>query len=490
LAAIGVLAYGRFEPVGTAPFALALLTLLAAGLRTAFAFHDLRTSNEARRSAVTDDLTGLPNRYLFQSRLAERLARTGARDHGSTVMVLDLKRFKDINNTLGHESGDELLRQIGPRLESFMHPADTLARLGGDEFGVILPTTATEHDAVVAADRIHAALEEPFRVQDLALHVEATVGIALFPTMGDSAVDLIRHAEIAMNDAKKSRATVRLYQPQQDTNSRHQLTLATELAQAIGGKEIELYFQPQADADTGRVVAVEALVRWRHPVLGLLQPAEFIPLAETAKLIRPLTGQVMDAALAQCAAWRADGLDLRVSVNVSASDLLDSDLPRRVAAALTRNGLPAATLVIELTESSVLADPLSIPNVLNDLHELGVGLSLDDFGTGFSSLAHVNSLPVDEIKIDQTFVSEMTSNPAASAIVETMIELARTLGKRIVAEGIEDHDTWQKLASKGCNLIQGYALSPPVPADALAALIRDLEQVRTPPTHTTVPTAA
>jgi diguanylate cyclase len=475
VAAIGVLTYSRFAPIGTLPFALALLTVLASGVRIAFAFRDLRTYNEARRQAVTDDLTGLPNRRLFQRRLEETIARTGGGREGSAVLILGLNRFKDINDTLGYQSGDELLCQIGPRLGSILQPADTVARLGGDEFGVVLHKARNKAEALATAHGIHAVLEQPFQVQDLALRVEATVGIALFPANGETAVELLRHADVAMHEAKKSKTSSELYDLGRDTKSPRQLSLATELAQAIGGEEIEVYYQPQADANTHQILAVEALVRWRHPVLGLLQPLDFIPLAETTGLIRRLTGQVMDIALAQCATWRQAGFDVYVSINVSASDLLDADLPQHVAAALKRHGLPATALVIELTESSVLADPVRIHGVLTRLDQLGVGLSLDDFGTGFSSLAHLKTLPVDELKIDKSFVTRMTSNPADSAIVDATIGLARRLGKRIVAEGVEDHETWKSIATAGCHLVQGFVLSPPAQSKELETLLNQFE---------------
>ena len=262
--------------------------------------------------------------------------------------------------------------------------------------------------------------------------------------------------------------------PSRDTHSRDRLALAAELERAVDSDEIELYFQPKADLGTGRIVGVEALARWQHPVHGLLLPEVFIPLAETTGLIRALTRKVMDLALTQCAAWRAAGLDLHVSVNFAVADLLDVDLPVQVAAALERHHLPPAALIVEVTESAVFTDPVRIRDVLVRLDRLGVGLSLDDFGTGFSSLGHLKSLPVGEIKIDRSFVAAMASNAADSAIVNTTIQLAHRLGKRVVAEGVEDQETWQLLAAAGCHLVQGYALSRPLPAAQLAPLLDEL----------------
>jgi diguanylate cyclase len=483
LAAVAVLGYDHFEHLGLLAFTLALLTVLAGLLRTALAFRDLRTFSETRRQAVTDDLTGLPNRRLFQQRLEEAIAGGGGAGGGMAVLIVDLDRFKELNDTLGHHSGDELLRQIGPRLSRVLRPVDTLARLGGDEFGVVLDTPSDEADALTVADRIRDALAEPFDVQDLALRVEASVGIALFPADADTAGELLQRADVAMFQAKKARSGRELYSPERDTNSRDRLALAADLARALPGDQIELHFQPKADARTREIVSVEALARWRHPVHGLLLPDDFIPLAETTGLMRTLTRQVLHLALAQCASWRRAGFDLHVSVNVAVVDLLDEDLPQQVAAALDRYKLPPSALIIEVTESSVFSDPVRIRDVLMRLDQLGVELSLDDFGTGFSSLGHLKSLPVAEIKIDRSFVAQMATNPEDAAIVNTMIQLAERLGKRVVAEGVDDEDTWQLLAVAGCHLIQGYALSRPLPAKELAPLLTELA---VPHTHATV----
>jgi diguanylate cyclase (GGDEF)-like protein len=473
LAGLALLGYDQFGRLGVLPVALALLTVLAALLRTVLAFRDLRTFNEARRQAVTDDLTALPNRRLFQQRLEEAIARGDRAGDGMAVLIVDLDRFKELNDALGHHSGDQLLRQIGPRLSSLLRPVDTLARLGGDEFGVVIDAPANEMDALAVANRIRDVLAQPFVVQALALRVDASIGIALFPGHADTAGELLRRADVAMYQAKELRSGRELYAPERDTHSRDRLALAAELERALHGDEIEVYFQPKADARTREIAAVEALARWRHPVHGLLQPGDFIPLAETTGLIRSLTRRVMDLALAQCVAWRQDGFDLRVSVNVSVADLLDDNLPTQVAAALEHHQLPSTALVIEITESSVLTDPVRIHDVLSRLKQIGVLLALDDFGTGFSSLGHLKSLPVDEIKIDRSFVDQMTTNTADSAIVHATIQLAHRLGKRVVAEGVEDENTWQLLAAAGCHLIQGYALSCPLPPEQLQPLLAE-----------------
>jgi diguanylate cyclase (GGDEF)-like protein len=473
LVGLTVLGYDQFAQLANLPVALAMLTVIAALLRFLLAFRDLRSFNEARRQAVTDDLTELPNRRLFQRRLEEAIDHGAAAGVGMAVLIVDLDHFKELNDTLGHHSGDELLRQIGPRLSGLIRPVDTLARLGGDEFGVVIDAPADESEALAVADRIAAALGRPFQVQDLALRVDASVGIALYPAHADSAGELLRRADVALYQAKETRSGRALYAPDRDKHSRDRLALAAELERAIGNGEIELYFQPKADSRTRQVVGAEALVRWQHPVHGLLLPQDFIPLAETTGLIRALTRLVLDRALAQCDTWRRAGFELSVSVNASVADLLDVDLPLQIAAALDTHNLPAAALVIEVTESSILTDPVRIHGVLTRLEQLGVLLSLDDFGTGFSSLGHLKSLPVDEIKIDRSFVDHMTTNRADSAIVHATIELAHRLGKRVVAEGVEDEPTWKLLMAAGCNQIQGYALSRPLPPAQLEPLLAE-----------------
>jgi diguanylate cyclase (GGDEF)-like protein len=473
VAAVAVLAYDHFQHLSVLAFGLSLLTVIAGLLRTALAFRELRTFSETRRQAVTDDLTGLPNRRLFQRRLEESIARSRPAGDAVAVLILDLDRFKELNDTLGHQSGDELLRQIGPRLASVLRPVDTLARLTGDEFGIVLDAPGDEADALIVADKIRDALAEPFEVQDLALRIDASVGIALFPTHAKSPGELLRRADVAMYQAKTAQTRCEFYAPERDTHSRERLALAAELERAVRSDEIEVHFQPKADAHTRAIVGVEALARWRHPVHGLLQPNTFIALAETTGLIRSLTRRVIHLALAQCAAWRRDGLDLHVAVNVAAADLLDAGLPAEVAAALERHQLPSSALVLEVTENSVLSDPVRIHDVLVRLGDLGVCLSLDDFGTGFSSLAHLKGLPVGEIKIDRSFVTQMASYAADSAIVHTTIQLAHRLGKRVVAEGVEDEETWRRLATAGCHLVQGYALSRPQSPQQLTPLLED-----------------
>jgi diguanylate cyclase (GGDEF)-like protein len=452
-AALGLLIWDHLADIHGLAFTLAMLTLVAGMVRTGMTFHDVRTLARTRHQALTDDLTDLPNRRMFRQRLDATLASAGSGE-GVALLVIDLNQFKELNDTLGHDAGDALLRQIGPRLKTGLRPSDTVARLGGDEFAVVL---ASPVDADVAS----------FEVRGLSLRTSASIGVAVWPDHADGAEELLRRADVAMYHAKSLRTGRELYSRERDNSSRDRLTLTRELEDALTAGELEVYFQPIADADTGCMHGVEALVRWLHPQHGVVPPESFVPLAEHAGLARALTRQVVDAAVSQCAAWRRQGNDLTVSVNLTGADLHDSELPGEIALALAQHGLSPEALMLEITERAVLRDPGRIADVLTRIGEMGVGLSLDDFGTGYSSLTHLRTLPVDEVKVDRAFVSKMTTDPADAAIVETTIKLAHALGKRVVAEGVEDEATWQRLADLGCELIQGYVLSRALPASEL-----------------------
>jgi diguanylate cyclase (GGDEF)-like protein len=465
------------------------IAMLLAGLvlaRQALVQRDLiNAQKQLHHQAFYDALTGLPNRTLVLDRAKLMLASARRRRQSLAALFVDLDGFKDVNDSLGHAAGDQLLRAVAIRLTAVVRETDTVGRFGGDEFVVLLDPD-TQLNAQEVAERILATLREPFQLEHESLgpiQISASVGIT---EADDATADtMLGEADRALYVAKaagkgryaaygaKSRAgdsrhpasAAAARQPQSN-----RARLAAELAQALDGDAVEVWFQPQADARTGRVQAVEALVRWRHPVHGLLLPADFVPLAETTGLIHKLTDRVLDAALAQCAAWRRAGLYLRISVNVGQADLLDH-LDERVAAALDRHHLEPSAMVIEVTESAVLSDPTRARAMLIRLERLGVGLSLDDFGTGFSSLEHLKTLPVTEIKIDRSFVTEMTL--ADIAIVEAITQLAHRLGKRVVAEGVEDRNTWRRLATAGCELIQGYVLSRPLPPEELEATLRN-----------------
>jgi diguanylate cyclase (GGDEF)-like protein len=473
LTAIGLLVYDHFIRLDSVAMVLATLTLLMALLRTTLTFRDVRALTETRRQATTDDLTSLPNRRLLMQRAAEEIAAARAVQGSVALLIVDLDRFKELNDTLGHPAGDGLLRQIGPRVLPILRPTDTLARLGGDEFGLLLGPPCDEASALRVAERVRDALRAPFETDGLHLNVAASVGVGLFPLHADDAERLLQCADIAMYHAKASHTGCELYAVDQERYSRDSLALTSELPRAFEQRQLEVHFQAKAEAHGRRLVGAEALVRWRHPERGLLPPAAFLAQAEHSGLGRELTRYVMADALERCRHWRAAGHDVHVAVNASVVDLLDLQFPREVAAALAAHDVPASALMIEVTESSVMSDPVRIGDVLGRLGELGVGISLDDFGTGYSSLMHLRKLPVCEVKIDRSFVSGMGSVGADLAIVRATILLAHELGLRVVAEGVENEDTWQQLAGLGCEIVQGYCLSRPVPAPEFEALLAD-----------------
>jgi diguanylate cyclase len=387
------------------------------------------------------------------------------------VAILDLDNFKELNDTLGHQAGDALLRSVGPRVQRALRTTDTVARLGGDEFAILLDPAPDRVGIVRVADKILHALREPFEVQGIALRVTASIGIAAFPDDGGDSDELLQHADIAMYQAKAARDRYAFYSRERDTNSRERLALASELAGALEHGGIEVHFQPKAITSTREIIGIEALVRWRRADGGLLAPVHFIGVAEHAGLSRALTRNVLELALAQLAIWRRAGYPLHVAINTTVADLLDAGFPSEVATALAAHGLPPEVLILEVTETSVLSDPGRIRDVLGELGELGVKLSLDDFGTGYSSLTHLRTLPVGEVKLDRSFVAGMCTDVIDRAIVHATIELAHRLGIEVVAEGVEDERTWDALAALGCEYLQGYALSRPVPAEELTALL-------------------
>ncbi len=422
--------------------------------------------------AVHDALTGLPNRVLFRHRIEQVLSGTRA-GRIAAVMLIDLDHFKEINDTLGHHAGDRLLQEVSERLRTSLDDQDTVARLGGDEFGVLLPDLQSREAASSVAKRLLDQLRDPFLIDGLTLEVDASVGIATAPEHGTAVEQLIQRADIAMYAAKEGGRGYLAFEPQLDRYSPRRLSLAGALRSAIADGEIVLYFQPKAELATGRIVGVEALARWEHPQLGLIGPSEFVPIAEQTGLISPLTTHVLEQALTQVRTWQEAGEELSVAVNLSARSFLDAQFAVEIPRLLERTGVDARRLELEITESMLMLDPARAKATLDRLSSIGLRLSVDDFGTGYSSLANLKRLPVDGIKIDKSFVIDMPHDPSDAAIVRSTIELAHNLGLTVVAEGVESHEAWQRLASLGCDLAQGFHISRPLPADALTRLLAE-----------------
>jgi diguanylate cyclase (GGDEF)-like protein len=429
-----------------------------------------RQMDEIEYRALYDELTGLPNRTLFHDRAQQAVACAKRDRTAASVLLLDVDRFREINDALGHEAGDFLLRELGTRLRELLRESDTLARLGGDEYGVLLPTASVE-EAVLLASRVHEALEAPFTLRGVPLEVATSVGVATYPEHGEDVDALLQHADVAMYVAKDAHAGTAVYDVELDTSDAARLALAGELRRAIERGELVVHYQPKAELTTGRIVGVEALVRWQHPERGLLSSDQFVPLAEHTGLIKPLSLYVVAAALKQCRAWNDAGLELGVAVNLTIPDLLDLELPDRIAALLQETGVPPGRLELEITESTILADPFRVRQVLTRLNEMGLRLAIDDFGTGYSSLAYLKRLPVQTIKIDRSFVTGMCDDPSDATIVRSTIDLGRNLGLAIVAEGVETRETWNALRGLGCSLAQGYLIGRAVPADELERLL-------------------
>jgi diguanylate cyclase (GGDEF)-like protein/PAS domain S-box-containing protein len=401
--------------------------------------------------ATHDALTGLPNRAAVLTRGQE--LRDDAT--GLAVLLMDLDRFKEVNDTLGHSYGDRLLAQVGPRLRPLVRDVDMVARLGGDEFAVLLPDVSVA-EAQRAAQRLHAALGTPFLVDGLALDVDVSIGIAVGADGGSDVETLLRHADIAMYAAKEQQDGVQVYDPLSDGNDRSRLVLLSELRRGLAEGQLVVHYQPKIALDTGTVVGVEALVRWQHPQRGLLAPAGFLAAVERTALIEPLTDAVLDAALAQLREWCAVGIAVPVAVNLSARSLSRPDLPGRVLDRLRAHDVPAHLLRLEITESALLAEPARAREVLSRLHAAGVRISIDDFGTGYSSMGHLKHLPVDELKIDRSYVAEMVTSSEDAALVRSVIDLGHELGMTVVAEGVEDAATVAALTDLRCDVAQGF----------------------------------
>ena len=419
--------------------------------------------HEKEYQSLHDSLTGLPNRVLFLRQLQDAIEASGGEER-LAVMIMDLDHFKEINDTLGHHFGDQLLQAIGPRLSTVFRDGDLMARLGGDEFGVVLPGLPDDETAMRIAARLLEELEHPLAVEGLALDVSASVGIAIYPAHSREVEALLRRADVAMYKAKEAGNTYEVYDPEMDRHSRARLALIGQVRPALNDAEFLLHYQPKLSLLDSRVIGVEALVRWEHPERGLVAPNDFVPLIERTVLLRPLTIYVLDEALRQWHVWDRMGIAVPMAVNLSPRSLLDVELPEEVTKILERWDVPPAQLTLELTESFLMSDSGRSSGVLSRLSEIGVQLSIDDFGTGYSSLSHIKRLPIQEIKVDCSFVTNMREDPGNLMIVQATIDLGRNLGLRVVAEGVEDGDTWEQLASMGCHAAQGFYLSKPLPS--------------------------
>ena len=416
-----------------------------------------------------DSLTGLPNRARALDALESAIVREGA---SRAVLMVDLDRFKEINDTLGHAFGDRVLDEAGKRLRQAVRSGDLVARLGGDEFLVLLEDVDPAH-ALARAQELLGALREPLDLTSTRINLDASIGMALYPEHGDGAETLLRRADIALYDAKQTRQGVAVYESGRDEVHLRQLQLMGDLRDSIERNELSLQFQPKVEITSRSVLHAEALVRWTHSRLGPVRPDEFIPLAERSGFIHELTRFVLDQSLAQAARWRERGLDLGIAVNLSAIDLMDADLPDFVIDCLGRHRIPPARLILELTESALMRDVNYAVRMLHRLRAIGIRLAIDDFGTGYSSLAQLKRMPVDEIKIDKSFVMQMTEDSDDAVIVRSTIELGHNMGLRVIAEGVESQDSLSLLGKLGCDMAQGFFLSPPLDGNALARWVDD-----------------
>ncbi len=418
-----------------------------------------------------DGLTGLPNRSLLIERALQSLQFANRDEFPCSLLMLDLNRFKEVNDALGHHVGDLLLQEVARRLKTCLRASDTLARLGGDEFAIVLPKLGEEQVTVITKILLDV-LNKPFELAGKRLYIGGSIGIAFYPKHGDDTAQLMQRADVAMYHAKRNRLGFSIYSQEIDSYTQERLSLRDELRHAVEKKELIVYYQPKLEIHGDKAPAMEALVRWPHPVHGIIGPDRFIPLAEESGLINPLTLHVLELATKQCAAWRREGLNINVSVNLSTHNLREKELAERIAENLRKNDLPPGSLVLEITESMLMEDPLRGIKLLKDLQDMGVESSIDDFGTGYSSLSYLRQLPVEEIKIDRSFVMNMRKNQSDEVIVRAIIDLAHNLGLRVVAEGAESQEDWDMLARFDCDIVQGYFISRPLPAEEITVWLR------------------
>lgn len=428
-----------------------------------------RADETIYRLAYTDQVTELPNRARFQELIGQAITTAKKEGRPIALLLMDLDRFKEVNDTLGHDRGDILLKQVGYRLQGVLMGPGVVARIGGDEFGILLTHLAGAEEVHVIIRKIQEFLAPPFMIDGVPISVEASVGIAVMPEHAGDSHTLLQAADIAMYRAKQMASSYAVYKPEYKRNT-EQLGLMAELREAIDKNQLLLHFQPKLELKTGRVVGLEALVRWQHPRLGLLYPDKFISIAEHTGLITPLTRWVLGAALRYCKQeYEERGVDLRMSVNLSARSLHDVQLLKTVAELLQATGVRPDQLMLEVTESAIVLDPIRAEETLNALNDMGVGLSIDDFGTGYTSLASIKRLPINEVKIDRSFITNMLTNNKDAMIVRSVIELGHNLGLTVVAEGIETQELLAELTGLNCDEIQGYFICKPKASEQLGA---------------------
>ena len=439
-------------------------------LREAHARLDQLKANETIfRLAFIDPITNLPNRFRFRE-LVQEAVETGKHDKQTIALLLmDLDNFRDVNDTLGHDRGDSLLQQVGLRLRSALFKHDVVARIGGDEFGILLPHLAAADDILRVIQNIHDSLSMSFMIEGIPIVVEASIGVALMPEHADNADTLLQRADIAMYHAKQMASNYAIYAPDLNPHSPERLGLMAELRDAVEHNQLLLHFQPKIDLKTSFIIGTEALVRWQHPRLGLLPPDRFILPAEQTGLIDPLTRWVLTDAMSHCQGARREGMKMKVSVNLSARSLHDPQLPHMITEVLNKIGAEPGNLILEVTESAIVLEPKRALENLVTLSRMGISLSIDDFGTGYTSLSSIKRLPVNEIKIDKSFVTNMLTDKQDAKIVRTIIEFGHNFGLNVVAEGVETKDVYHALADLGCDVVQGYYVSKPLSCEELKA---------------------
>lgn len=435
--------------------------------------------NDLEHQATHDGLTSLPNRVLLDDRIEYAIKHAERSKNTFSLMVIDLDNFKEVNDTLGHHVGDILLQDVSSRLRSVLRDTDTIARLGGDEFAILIQDS-NEEQSIGVADKIHQAFEKTSQISELDLYVSASIGIAMFPAHGKDAQSLLRHADIAMYRAKQNHYDYSVYNEKEDEFSIKHLALINDLRNGFEHQSLFIKYQPKLNIISSAVTGVEALLRWKHKKYGMIPPDELIEMAEQTGMIKPLTRWVLDKAIKQCAEWNRQGMDLIISVNLSVYNLKDSDLVSHVRKLLKHHGLAPSKLCLEITESAMMANPVHAIETLRSLNKMGVSLAIDDFGTGFSSLAYLKQMPVDEIKIDKSFVINMENDEDDEVIVKSTVDLAHNLGLRVTAEGVESESVWSQLTAMGCDEVQGYLMSRPLTHEDFSAWMKKIEKVPFP----------